>query len=411
MHNLAPRPSTSFCAFLFLLGLLVSPIRAYATCVSDPANPERSIVTLSTPSGEICLQLYDDLTPNTVTNFLDYVTSGDWDGMFFHSSVKTINNRGPASAIQAGTFVHEGGAFDVARTSPASIAGEWDHAANSNLRGTVAMALSAGPDSGTSQWLINVSNNDGSAGVNLDDASTGGPFTVFGKVVTDDVGYDTMNTVDTIHALDTVPTTSLSLMLGVPFWQDLEDLPLTSLPVETPGTYGCYNSLLTMIGIDAADATNPSDPDYPSITYISPDPFDPTNANLWLSQDCATAGPDTDLTFYPGNIPSDPCGAGDQYLAADLEIFRSNGGNWFSTHRVPRVYGSFTCSAVQASRDGQALWQADMLSQVAPALITTFPSLTYVPEPGGTLLKACALLVLAAMRGIKKPRPSEDDLG
>lgn len=411
MHNLPPRPSTSFFAFLFLLGLLVSPIRAYATCVADPANPQRSIVTLSTPSGEICLQLYDDLTPDTVTNFLDYVTSGDWDGMFFHSSVNSINLRAPASAIQAGTFVHEGGAFNFARTSPASIDGEWDHAANSNLRGTVTMALSAGPDSGTSQWFINVSNNDGSAGPSLDDASTGGPFTVFGNVVNDDVGYDTMNVVDTIYALDTVPPINLQLLLGTIFWRDLKDLPLTSQPVETPGSYGCYNSFLTMIGIDAGDATDPSDPDYPSITYMGPDPWGSANDNLWLSQDCATAGPDTDLTFYPGGIPSDSCEEGDQYLAADLELWRSPGGAWVYSNREPRVYASFDCEAVEASRDGLALWKADVESQVVSALITTSPSLTYLPEPNSTLLQACAFLALAVMRGTKKPRPSEDDLG
>ena len=58
------------------------------------------------------------------------------------------------------------------------------------------MALSNGPDSATSQWFVNLANNDGSGTTpNLNDTSDKGPFTVFGNVV-----YNGMSVVNTIAA-------------------------------------------------------------------------------------------------------------------------------------------------------------------------------------------------------------------
>jgi peptidyl-prolyl cis-trans isomerase A (cyclophilin A) len=62
----------------------------------------------------------------------------------------------------------------------------------SNMRGTIAMAKTSNPDSATSQWFINLSNNANS----LDVATNAGGFTVFGQVV-----GDGMQVVDAIAAL------------------------------------------------------------------------------------------------------------------------------------------------------------------------------------------------------------------
>jgi peptidyl-prolyl cis-trans isomerase A (cyclophilin A) len=62
----------------------------------------------------------------------------------------------------------------------------------SNVRGTIAMAKTSNPDSATSQWFINLSNNANS----LDVATNAGGFTVFGQVV-----GDGMQVVDAIAAL------------------------------------------------------------------------------------------------------------------------------------------------------------------------------------------------------------------
>ncbi len=67
------------------------------------------------------------------------------------------------------------------------VTGEHDPTLNptafSNVRGTLALALSTGPNSGTISWFFNlVDNNNASAQNNLDQAAGGGPFTVFGVI-------------------------------------------------------------------------------------------------------------------------------------------------------------------------------------------------------------------------------------
>src|SRR5262249_45176018 len=89
-------------------------------------------------------------------------------------------------ALQGGGTKADG-STNNATTTLASEAGAF-----SNVTGTIAMALSNGPDSGTNQWFINLANNDGSGSTPaLDDASDGGPFTVFGSVI--DSGMTVVN--------------------------------------------------------------------------------------------------------------------------------------------------------------------------------------------------------------------------
>ena len=74
--------------------------------------------------------------------------------------------------VQGGGFyVDSAGSIDQI-TGRAAIKSE---AGVKNTRGTLAMALSSGPDSGTGDFFFNVADN-----AMLDDTSDGGPFTVFG---------------------------------------------------------------------------------------------------------------------------------------------------------------------------------------------------------------------------------------
>ena len=72
-----------------------------------------------------------------------------------------------------------------------------------NTRGTLAMALSTGPNSGKGDFFFNLADNAG-----LDDASNGGPFTVFGRVIGD------FTTIDKIAAL---PIRNLNTTPDEPF--------------------------------------------------------------------------------------------------------------------------------------------------------------------------------------------------
>lgn len=150
--------------------------------VNFPSNS----VYVNTSLGDFYIQLFPTNAPNTVANFLRYVTNGLYNGMTVHRSV-------PGFVIQTGGYeIYQSSSGLNYNTIPVftKIQGE---PGISNLRGTVAMALSSGPNSGTDQWFINLTNNSSL----LDGTNDGGPFTVFGQVV----GTNGMASVDAIATL------------------------------------------------------------------------------------------------------------------------------------------------------------------------------------------------------------------
>jgi cyclophilin family peptidyl-prolyl cis-trans isomerase len=159
---------------------------------------------LPAPNNDIVLMLTDSATPATVANFLQYVNSGEYNGTIIHRSI-------PGFVIQGGGDETDGTQISTFGT----IAGESSTATLKNTTGTIAMALSTGPDSATSEWFINLADNS-----NLDDTSDGGPFTAFGSVV-----YG-MNTVNAIAALQVVDASGIS--------GEWSNLPLQSVPSGPP---------------------------------------------------------------------------------------------------------------------------------------------------------------------------------
>jgi peptidyl-prolyl cis-trans isomerase A (cyclophilin A) len=141
-------------------------------------------VRVITSLGDFSIELFDDVAPGTVANFLNYVNSGRYNGTVIHRSV-------PNFVIQGGAFgLNETATTFVDIAVDAAIQNEFNV---SNTRGTVAMAKLAGdPDSATSSWFVNLSDNSG----NLDEQNGG--FTVFGQVI-----GDGMTVVDSIAALPT----------------------------------------------------------------------------------------------------------------------------------------------------------------------------------------------------------------
>ncbi len=135
-----------------------------------------SIVRFWTESGPINVRLYDD-TPLTKANFLQYVNSGAYDGTFIHRSI-------PGFVVQGGGFFATGPlGVDAVPTHP-PVKNEPVH---SNVRGTIAMAkLGGDPDSATSQWFFNLTDNSD----NLDNQNGG--FTAFGEI-TDAAGLAVMD--------------------------------------------------------------------------------------------------------------------------------------------------------------------------------------------------------------------------
>ncbi len=126
------------------------------------------MVKLHTNFGEITLELDAEKAPLTVANFLQYVENGFYSNMIFH---RVIDG-----------FMIQGGGFDAdmkQKSAGESIKNE----ANNGLKNdkyTIAMARTPNPDSASSQFFINISDNDF---LNFTSPTAQGwGYCVFGKV-------------------------------------------------------------------------------------------------------------------------------------------------------------------------------------------------------------------------------------
>ena len=139
------------------------------------------MVLLSTSMGNITIELYEKEAPQTVSNFLNYVNDGFFDGTIFHRVI-------------AG-FMIQGGGFTPDMQQKSAKPAIKNEAANGvkNEKGTVAMARTNAVDSATSQFFINVKDN---AFLNHQGQANFG-YCVFGKVV---------KGLDVVHQIETVAT-------------------------------------------------------------------------------------------------------------------------------------------------------------------------------------------------------------
>ena len=105
-------------------------------------------VKFETNYGDIIINLYSDM-PITTKNFLDLVSKGIYDGTIFHRVIEGF-------MIQGGDPTGTG----FGDPSISSIPDEFTHSSgNKNNRGTISMA-NAGPNTGSSQFFINVADNN-----------------------------------------------------------------------------------------------------------------------------------------------------------------------------------------------------------------------------------------------------------
>jgi peptidyl-prolyl cis-trans isomerase A (cyclophilin A) len=180
---------------LFATLLLVLPLALTAQTakpVTDAPAPPPPEVVLHTSQGDITLELYPDKAPKSVANFLQYVRDGFYDGTLMHRAI-------PGYLVQGGLYTRD---LQPKRTRPA-IASEADNGL-SNLRGTIAVARGADPNSGTAQFFFNLVDNRRLDFVGNQSGLTWG-YAVFGKVI------NGMDVVDKIAAL---PTRALGPFAG-----------------------------------------------------------------------------------------------------------------------------------------------------------------------------------------------------
>lgn len=139
------------------------------------------VVKLTTTLGDITLELDAVAAPETTKNFIAYVESGHYDGTIFHRVI--------------GNFMIQGGGMDrEMRQKPtqATIKNEADNGLR-NDEGTVAMARTSEPHSASSQFFINVKDNDFLN--HSSPTASGWGYCVFGRVTE---GLDTVNSIKAI---------------------------------------------------------------------------------------------------------------------------------------------------------------------------------------------------------------------
>lgn len=138
------------------------------------------MITIKTNHGEIKVELFDEKAPISCENFRQYITDGHFTDTVFH---RVIPN-----------FMIQGGGMDESLSSKTTrdpIKNEADNG-EKNERGTLAMARTGVVNSATSQFFINLNNNDF---LNHGDRDFG--YAVFARVT------DSMDVVDAIAAVET----------------------------------------------------------------------------------------------------------------------------------------------------------------------------------------------------------------
>lgn len=162
---------------LSLLAILVltACTKAPAEKPQNPTDHNVPEVTLMMENGDkILIELYPNIAPNTVNNFISLIEDGFYDGLIFHRVI-------PGFMVQGGDPDGQG------TGGPGySIAGEFSSNGFENTlehkRGVLSMARAQHPDSAGSQFFI----------MSSDSPHLDGDYAAFGKVV------------DNIEAVDTV---------------------------------------------------------------------------------------------------------------------------------------------------------------------------------------------------------------
>ena len=151
---------------------------SFGTFAQD--NP---VVVMETNKGTIRIELWADKAPISVENFLRYSDSELYDGLIFHRVISG--------------FMIQGGGFDadMVQLSPYEPIKNEAKSDVPNDRGTLAMARTNVVDSATSQFFINLVDNDFLNHSN--ETASGFGYAVFGKVV------EGMDVVDAIAGVAT----------------------------------------------------------------------------------------------------------------------------------------------------------------------------------------------------------------
>ena len=148
------------------------------------------MITIKTSHGDIDVELFEEKAPISCENFRQYITDGHFSDTVFHRVIPK--------------FMIQGGGMDESLSSKTTcdpIKNEANNGEN-NVRGTLAMARTGVVDSATSQFFINLKDNDF-----LNHSTRDFGYAVFGKV---------SNGMDIVDVIGAVPTGNRAGQQDVP---------------------------------------------------------------------------------------------------------------------------------------------------------------------------------------------------
>ena len=249
------RPIATLAALCGALLLAAAPgsQAAAASAAATQSNPE---VRVTTSMGSFIIELRPNRAPLTVANFLRYVKNGFYTNTLFHRVVSNF-------IIQGGG--HEATAPYALKPSYPAIDNESGNGLE-NKRGAVGLARAAGPDTGNSQFYVNLVDNP-----ELDPLPTRWGYAVFGKVI---------EGMDVVDRIGVVPTGAFG-----PF---KSDAPLTPVVIES----------IQLIGGSGASPQSAPAPSSGSTPTVAPSSAPPSGA--------PSAPPSTAPSAPPSGAPSAP---------------------------------------------------------------------------------------------------------
>jgi len=172
-----------------------------STFIFNTAFAAETKALIKTNLGDVTVELYPQQAPVSVANFIKYVESDFYNGIIFHRII-------PGFMAQTGGFKAN---MDKQTTGKPIV----NEASNglSNERGTLALARTNNPNSATSQFFINLKDNNFLNRSGSSPSQAG--YAVFGRVV------DGMDVVDKMAKQPTGKK------------QYYSDVPLTDIVIES----------------------------------------------------------------------------------------------------------------------------------------------------------------------------------
>jgi len=167
-------------------------------------NTENPVAVINTSMGTIKVELYEDLVPNTVNNFIKLAKDGFYNNLVFHRVIED--------------FMIQGGGFDADGNRKESPYGAIDLEINPEVKhvnGAIAMARTSDPNSATSQFFI-------------DD----GPQSQLEPGGVDQYGYAAFGvTIEGIEVVRAIASVSTTTKFGMNDWP-VNDVIINSITIE-----------------------------------------------------------------------------------------------------------------------------------------------------------------------------------